>query len=278
MNTYKSLGLAGLAVASLFAVQAQATPTTCPSGTQGSPVCIATTGGDGPGTSLQEQVDSMTTHGPGLDVYNDQVSPSAFWSIGATNNSENSIAFELAGNADQNTFGIFDPSNPNNRLQLFTGPAGAGWSTNLQDLGNGKYGTTYKDGNGIYQGQNFATFGVANKFGYYLETPNGIFYSSPALNEMGGNAYPNGMPHMAAYEGDGSSTFQNGSRSGIFLPNEFLLAWEDSSFSNSDMDYNDFVVLVESVRPVPEPAVLASFGLGLLLIGGFVGMRRRENA
>jgi hypothetical protein len=54
------------------------------------------------------------------------------------------------------------------------------------------------------------------------------------------------------------------------------LAWEDQRFPDSDLDYNDFVVLVESVHPVPEPAVLGMFGLGALMIGVAAGMRRRR--
>jgi hypothetical protein len=42
------------------------------------------------------------------------------------------------------------------------------------------------------------------------------------------------------------------------------------------MDYNDFVVMVESVHPVPEPASLGMFGLGVLLLGAAVGLNRRR--
>ena len=45
MNTIKYLGFAGLAAAGLFATQAFAT--TCPTGTQGTHVCVATSGGGG---------------------------------------------------------------------------------------------------------------------------------------------------------------------------------------------------------------------------------------
>lgn len=49
---------------------------------------------------------------------------------------------------------------------------------------------------------------------------------------------------------------------------EYLLAWEDLAWTNSAFDYNDFVVLVESVHPVPEPPALETFDLGALLLGG----------
>lgn len=269
MNTIKSLTLVGLATTALFATQAFATA--CPAGTQGSPTCISTTSTDGPGKDLQTQLNNMTTSGPNIDVYNGQASPSAYWSIGASGQSANKIMLEIAGNAGSNTFGIFDKSNAGNYLQLFSGGASAGWSTLLAQIGN-VFTATYFNGSGIFQSQSSITIN-GNEFGYYLgATGSGpAFYSDPTMNAPAGSLYPDGMRNMVAYAGNGQ-TYLNGKN---FLSGETLLAWEDQAFRNSDLDYNDFVVLVESVHAVPEPGVLGMFGLGALLIGGFVGMRRR---
>lgn len=281
MNKFKIWGLVGLAATALFASQAFATP--CPaapvggSATQGTPVCIATTSTDGAGDSLQDQLNDITLSGPGINVYTQQAIPSSFWSIGATGSSENKIVLEIAGNASKNTFGIFDPTDPSTHLQLFSGPASAGWTTTLTNLGGGHYTANYFNASAGYQGGASAAFGITNEFGYYLDGPGGFFFSDPAMNETGGTTYPNGMPHMVSFEGDGATTLQTGATSGTFLPNEYLLAWEDQPFSKSDLDYNDFVVLVESVHPVPEPAVLGMFGLGILMIGLFAGIRRRRH-
>lgn len=265
MKSYTLFGLIGLAAASLFAAPASAT--TCPAGQQGSPTCINTTGGDGPNTSLQDELNAMTTSGPQINVYTDQSNPSSYWQIGASNGSVNQIMLELAGNAPYNTFGIFDPTDPSNYLQLFSGPASAGWSTLLTQVGN-TFIATYFDQNGVYQGQASITLS-GNTFGYYLgvKSDSPTYYSDPSMNPSSAT-YPDGTPRMVAYEGNGSTKL-NGY---TFLNSEYLLAWEDGS----DMDYQDFVVLVESVRPVPEPAVLGMFGLGLLLVGGFVASRRRR--
>lgn len=268
MNKIKTMGLVGLAVTSIFAAQAFATPT-CPTGTQGSPVCIATSGGDGAGSSLQQQFNDITTKPGDINVYNGQAHPSAYWSIGGSGASENAIVMELAGNANGNTFGIFDRSNPSNTLQLFTGPATDGWTATLYNDGNGTF--TASQVNPSHQQTNVAskTFGAGNTFGYYLETPNGTFlFSAPSLN--GGN------PQMVAFAGSGSTSLTFAGHTGRFDPGESLLAWEDTPLSSSDRDYNDFVVLVESVHPVPEPAALGMFGLGVLLIGGFAALRRRQ--
>ena len=270
MNTIKSLALVGVAATALFA--AQAFGTVCPPGTQGSPTCIATTGGDGPGTSLQQQLNDMTTSGPDINVYTGQYTPSSYWSIGASDSSVNKILLELAGNASTNTFGIYDPSNPANYLQLFSGPATAGYSTLLTQVGN-TFIATYFNGSGHFEGQSEITIN-GNVFGYYLGAASATptFFSDPTLNEAGGGTYPNGMHHMVAYAGNGQ-TYLNGKS---FLSGEYLLAWEDLPWGSSDLDYNDFVVLVESVHAVPEPGVLGMFGLGALLMGLFAGLRRRS--
>ncbi len=272
MKTYAYLGAVGLAAASLFAAQASATTVcaTAPAtGTQtmGSPVCIAPSGTDGAGTGLQDQLNDMTSGGPGIDVYHDQTSASAYWTVGASGVSENNLMLEIAGNAGQNSFGIFDPTHPETAVQLFAGAANAGERTQLNFLGHGIYRANYMSEDGAYLGTSGkVTFGSQNLFGYYLSGPGGTFYSVPGLNS-------DGMRHMVALAGDGATKLNHAP----FLANEYLLAWEDATATNSDRDYNDFVVMVESVKPVPEPAVLGLFGLGLLLIGGFTALRRQRD-
>ena len=283
MNTVKYLGFVGLAAAGLFAAQAFAT--TCPTApatgtqTQGGPVCIAPSGQDGPNTGLNNYFGpggSLIASGPGINVYNGQHTPSAYWSIGGTGISANKIVLEIAGNANSNSFGIFDPTNSANQLQLFSGSASAGWSTVLMNMGGGNYSVSYYNASGVFQSQTSATFGTTNLFGYYLSGPGGTFFSNASMNETGGTTYPNGMPHMVAYEGNNTTTLKTGNTTGLFLSNEFLLAWEDTAWATSDLDYNDFVVLVESVHSVPEPATLGMFGFGVLLIGAAVGLSRRR--
>lgn len=282
MNTIKSIGLVGLAISAMFAAQAFATTcSTAPATgtqTQGGPTCIAPVGQDGPGTGLNSLYGPGGTDvtGTGLNIYNGQYTPSSNWQIGATTGSFNIILKEIAGNADINTFGIYDPSrpiydpsHPGNMLQLFSGTDSAGAKGTLVYNGGGNF--LYAPFGGAITS---VTFGDGASFGYYLSTPTGFFFSNPALNNSAGeagNPYTDGMHHMVAYQG-GNGTKINGAD---FLSNEFLLAWEDTPFANSDLDYNDFVVLVESVHSVPEPAVLGMFGLGVLLIGGFATLRRR---
>ena len=274
MNTIKYLGVAGLAAVGLFATQAFAT--TCPTApgtgtqTQGAPVCIAPVGTDGAGTGLQALLDGITQSGtPNIDVYHGQTSPSAYWSTSASGLGENRIMFEIAGYANTNSFGIFDPTNTQNRLELFGGPAGHNAATTLMWNGDGSFTAYYLDGSGDSA---TATFGATNLFGYYLDNGHGeVFYSVLGLNS-------DGTPHMVAYQGNGQTRLDNvkTGQYATFGISDYILAWEDLPFGASDLDYNDFVVMVESVHPVPEPATLGMFGFGVLLIGAAVGLNRRR--
>ncbi|HEX7370998.1 MAG TPA: PEP-CTERM sorting domain-containing protein [Rhodanobacteraceae bacterium] len=269
MNTIKSLGLAGLAAAALLAFPAFATPVTCPAGFQGSPTCIATSNGFGEPTLAQllgpaGTPDSIFSSGPGVDPYTQQVQ-TPFWAVDASSGSVASVLLQLTSGQNNFTYGIFDPTDPNNKLALFT-DAHNGAQVTLSVYVNGGYSV---DG-----GNTIDHFGTPTHFGYYLMTSNGTtFYSLPTLNG-------NGDTRMVAFEGtDGPNQSVvapgvggSGLRGGPFVSNEFIQGWEDGG----DFDYQDYVVLVSDVRPVPEPAALGMFGLGVLLIGGFVVLRRRR--
>jgi len=282
MNTIKSIGLVGLAISAMFAAQAFAT--TCPtapvggSATQGSPTCIATTSPDatqgGFAADLQSQLDARTKSGTPINVYDDQYTPSAHWEASVTG-STSRLLFEIAGNAGVNSFGIYNPSKPSQTFQIFSGPDGAGAPASLSYDGAGNY--SLLSGSGTTSTTFTNNSGV---FGYYLNTPTGFFYSDPALNnsaDEAGNPYSNGMHHMVAFQGGGQTFCRDTAKTvcGPLLNDDYLLAWEDQAFLKSDLDYNDFVVLVESVKAVPEPGVLGMFGLGVLLLGGFATLRRR---
>ena len=82
---------------------------------------------------------------------------------------------------------------------------------------------------------------------------------------------------MVAFEGKGIDTIQIANLApGLWTTNEYALAWEDLK-GGGDGDYQDFVVMVESVVPtaVPVPAAALLFGSGLL---GLMGIARRKQA
>jgi len=64
-----------------------------------------------------------------------------------------------------------------------------------------------------------------------------------------------GMDHMQTYSITGGSSAGN-----------YVIAWEDLPEESSDVDYQDLVVEVSGVHPVPEPATILLLGLGALAL------------
>jgi Domain of unknown function (DUF4114) len=176
------------------------------------------------------------------------------------------ILLEIAGFANLNTFGIYDPSNPTNQLQVFAGAEGPGSNATLSfTVGPG--GVTVAVTTGGVVNATMTPF-LSAAFGFYLTTPQGnTFFSQSNLNT-------GGVDRMYAYRGDGVPFIAGpGPVVGtIFGANDAILAYEDLLVS--DNDFQDFVVLVRGVAPIPLPAA------GLLLLsalGGFAAFRRRES-
>ncbi|MBN1845613.1 MAG: hypothetical protein JW810_08015 [Sedimentisphaerales bacterium] len=104
------------------------------------------------------------------------------------------------------------------------------------------------------------------RFGLRLQNQKGYTWSSaPADNTQLEKGIPgDGLDHMTTWQITGNAGFA-GNQVG-----NFVFAWEDlpadNRFYNFDGDYNDLVVEVASVRPIPEPAsitLMALIGLGL---------------
>lgn len=203
-----------------------------------------------------------------------QVMEDETWSISSSGGSVNTLMFEIAGYRNRNTFGIYDLLNPNNRVQIFEGNDSPG------GLLNGSQRTLSISDTGLVSVLGFdnddpiymATGQFSgNMFGYYLDGPGGTFFSQQSLNR-------DGVDHMVTFQGDGFTNLQvDGFAAGAWTSNEFVLAWEDLNANHWDWDYNDFVVMVESVMPhrtgeVPLPATLSIFGLGL----GLLATRKRR--
>ena len=226
---------------------------------------LATTILAGPETPLQTIVDNITLapvlHDSSTNVYTDHIADGgdANWAISGSGGSVSTMIIELAGNATTNTFGIYDSSNPSKSVQLFNGAASTGAQATLSIKLDGS----------VYVNLTDTTIDFAgNSFGYYLGTGSSKFYSDSTLN--GGN------DQMVALQGNGVDTIQvGGNAAGTWSKNEYILAWEDIAINGgSDKDYNDMVLIVESVEPVTEPGTVALLGLGLVGLG----LARRKKA
>ena len=237
--------------------------------------------GDG-GVALQGVLDGITTNPAGnssVNVATDEVNDAAdsHWQIGGSGGSVTTLIIEIANFASTNTFGIYDRANSGSQVQIFGGAATTGSQTVVNILADGSVFVGFVD-----TGIDFA----GNNFGFYLDSTadqsgrGGLFFSDTSLNS-------DSTDHMAAYQGVGDEIQILPFAAGPWGPNEYILAWEDLDCTNGinadwpnnpgtcDADFTDFVVLVESVSPAPEPMIMSLLGLGLAGIG-FASRRRRQ--
>lgn len=243
-SAFKSAACIG--VLAMAASQANAT---CTFGTSGEP-------------SLQSSLDALL--GPGaLDAQSACVADgaeAAWTTVGSVGAVE--ILLELAGHASANTFGVYDLSDPTRRLSVFEGndAVDSAATLRLRRLGDGTWRVSVLEQNNPDDAAGWTHLDLSTSaFGFYLAGPGqGTFFSETVRNA-------DGADHLYAYQGT-DVAFVSGPLSGeVFTPNDYILAWEDL-FGGGDRDYQDFVAIVQDIRPVPLPTA------AMLLVSGLIGL------
>lgn len=222
--------------------------------------------GDG-GAALTGLLDSLTVspHAglSSVDVEKDPLADGAdkWWHMTASGASCTTLIAGSGAVPAGAVFGVYDLGDPGKMVPLFGGGAVPGDQSFLAIKSTGK----------VYVNCHFTgTVFSSGWFGYYLDTrqPTGggnLWYSDTRLND--------GEDHMVALRGTNTDTVQLPEYDpGLWTNDEYILAFEDLPLSLSS-DYQDFVVMVESVKvPVPAAALLGFLGLGT------AGLRLRKHA
>ncbi|MFO1300655.1 MAG: DUF4114 domain-containing protein [Burkholderiaceae bacterium] len=239
---------------------------------------VATSGSfDGPGKTLQDYLQgpwaAPGTTIPANFVNTNQYSPDEIWTIGSTGTSAVTFVFELTANSGNNTFGIYNLADPTQRLTIYNGAAASpGQRAVLAEsfVTPGMFSTYLTDINGLPAGAATSVTWGSSNFGLFMDAGGTTYFSQAALNAHGAD-------QLVAYQGSGQSMTWPflGGGSKPWLANEILLAWEDINTwqGGGDRDYNDMVILMESIKSVPVPAPLALLALGAFGMG--LGLRRR---
>jgi len=217
--------------------------------------------------SLQNAFDGITTSGPGVDASDDQA-PYSLFTSDASGGSVATFVIELAGCAGTNQFGLYNRNDKGNKALIFDGAAGAEDMALL---------TFYADGRIKVNGGLVAT-GFSDSFGFYLDVyeagvdsggdGDGATLDYTLFTEDSENAGE--AAQALIYQGDDETRMQIGGLApGLFTDNEFIIAFEDMRLDLTDNagDYDDLVVMVESVTPVPAPGALLLGVLGLPVVG-----------
>ncbi len=166
------------------------------------------------------------------------------------------LLLESAGYRNGNRLGIYDYDVVGgnvvvgNTLEVFNGPASPITSITLAfDI---DAGTVTNTGTGL-------SAEIDTTFGFYLAAADGnTYYSHTALNA-------DSVDHLQVFDTRDNSV-------GALLGSDVVLAWEDL-YGGGDLDFNDLVVGVSDIHPVPEPGTVLLLGVGLL---GLIGLGRKR--
>lgn len=180
------------------------------------------------GAGLQTYLNSK---GESINVLTDQINAQS-WSTSASGNSVFTLMVEYAGNEAGNAIGVYNTDDAAPVLfEVFPGVASQGWHAMISFTATQLVVYLFDGANALVS---FTTYnGIhPNSFGFYLAGPGGTFYSQDGRN-------PGTSAQILTYGGTAANY------------GEWWMCFEDVSIgAGSDADYDDAVIIVESVVPV----------------------------
>jgi hypothetical protein len=182
------------------------------------------------GGSLQAYLNSV---GETINVNTDQVAIQ-IWAHTTSATTAFTLQLESTVNANLNNFGIYNGSDAVPALNLLIPGANSpqGFSTGTFKPGNVLVVNRFDALANLLSSQTFNGVDPTG-FGFWLSGPNGTFYTQDARN-------PGGKAQAVSFQGTGANA------------GTWWLCFEESSVAaGSDQDFDDCVVLMESVNPTP---------------------------
>ncbi len=148
----------------------------------------------------------------------------------ASGNSTFTLMLELAGDAANNSIGVYSNAVTPTLVTVFPGAATQGWFAVASFLSSGNVVVNLFDQDAVLQSSAVYPGVSGTDFGFFISGPNGTFYTQDYRN-------PGGNAQGLFFAGTGANA------------GTYWLAFEDIAYNSSDTDYNDAVLLLESVTP-----------------------------